>query len=31
MSNYGSLDTKISEIYVEYFQKYNVLLFNSCQ
>ena len=26
MSNYGSLDTKISEIYVKYFQRYDTLL-----
>ena len=31
MSNYGSLDTTISEICVLYFQRYNTLLFNSCQ
>ena len=25
MSIYGSLDTKMSEIYVQYFQRYNAL------
>ena len=29
MSNYSSLDTKISEIYVLYFQRHNALLFRS--
>ena len=31
MSNYGSLDTTFSEIYVQYFQRYNTLLFHGYQ
>ena len=30
-SNYGSLDTKSSEMYVYYVQRYNTLLFRSCK
>ena len=31
MSNYGSLDAQILEMYVLYFQRYNTLLFRSRQ
>ena len=29
MSNYGSIDTTISEIDVEYFERYNTLYFSA--